>query len=251
MPNGGRLTVETRAITIRNNSHRALLDVPDGDYVEISVCDTGLGMTEDIKARIFEPFFSTKGVGKGTGLGLATVYGIVKQNEGFITVDSRPEHGTTFYILLPVCYSESVPTSPAVTLQRRSAGGSETILLAEDEPLVRQLAVISLTALGYNVLEADCGETAILLASQHNWPLHLLITDVVMPGISGTELARRLRVIHPDIPVLYMSGYTDDAVVRHGEFTSMDDFVQKPFSPNLLATKVRHLLDVGTLTPGG
>jgi PAS domain S-box-containing protein len=137
MPNGGRLTIETSAITISNNIHRVLLGIPDGDYVEISVCDTGLGMTEDVKARIFEPFFSTKGVGKGTGLGLATVYGIVKQNEGFISVDSHPGHGTTFHILLPVCYSEIVPTSPTVTSQRRSVGGSETILLAEDESCCR------------------------------------------------------------------------------------------------------------------
>lgn len=241
MPTGGRMTIGT-SVCFHNQMEAApgLEELPTGEYVQFVFSDTGMGMTEDVKARIFEPFFSTKGVGKGTGLGLSTVYGIVKQNNGAITVDSEVGAGATFRILFPIENSQAPiveKTAPAPV-----AGGSETILLAEDEDLVRKIVITTLEAQGYKVLAANSGEEALELANQYSGPLHMLITDMVMPGITGTQLAEQMKSKHPDLRVLYMSGYTEDKVVRLGLFTAPEDFIQKPFTPAQLNRSVHLLL---------
>jgi CheY-like chemotaxis protein len=208
----------------------------------LAVSDTGTGIPREIQSQIFEPFFTTKEPGKGTGLGLATVYGIVKQSGGYIEVESEPSRGTTFRIYLP---RFDAPTAvgdrgprPAV-----AAGGTETILLVEDEEGVRELARDILRANGYTVLEARNGAEALLISERHQGPLDLLLTDVVMPRMSGRELAERLAPLRPDLSVLYMSGYTDDAVIRHGVLGAGTAFLQKPFTPAVLVQRVRETLD--------
>ena len=242
MPSGGRLSIETRSQTVApSDSELAPSGLQPGEYVVFAVSDTGVGMSEEVKSRIFEPFFSTKGVGKGTGLGLSTVYGIVKQSQASIAVDSEEGAGTTFRIWFPVVYEEAASVedlSPIAPTGR----GRGTILLAEDEDIVRHIVVTTLESQGFKVLAANSGEAALELASQHSGPLPLLITDMVMPGITGTELAERLRVRHKDLRVLYMSGYTDDKFVRYGMFTAPDDFIQKPFTPTMLNRIVHELL---------
>jgi CheY-like chemotaxis protein len=200
------------------------------------VRDTGTGMSAEVMTRIFEPFFTTKGVGKGTGLGLATVFGIVRGTGGHIQVASEPGAGATFTIYLPTAPGEAV----TVTQTAHAAGGDETILLVEDEPGVRRATRIALTHAGYRVLEASGPETALALAAAHPG-FDLLLTDVVMPEISGCELAATLVTRHPDVGVLFMSGYIDDAIVRHG-VASSDSFLNKPFTPDQLLHKVRELL---------
>ena len=242
MPNGGHLSIQTRRQVIdRIADDLANTGLKEGEYVEFTVSDTGVGMSEEVKARIFEPFFSTKGVGKGTGLGLSTVYGIVKQNQAAIAVETVEGLGTTFRIWFPVAneVAPEVENLPPVALVPR---GNETILVAEDEDIVRHIVVTTLQSQGYKVLAANSGEAALELASQHVGPLPLLITDMVMPGITGTELAQRLKVRHKDLRVLYMSGYTDDKFVRYGMFTAPDDFIQKPFTPTMLNRIVQELL---------
>ncbi|MDX1928412.1 MAG: PAS domain-containing protein [Pirellulaceae bacterium] len=241
MPNGGRMTIST-STCIHNQLEAAagLEELPSGEYVQFQVSDTGVGMTEDVKARIFEPFFSTKGVGKGTGLGLSTVYGIVKQNNGAITVESEPGAGATFRILFPIEKAQVPVIEKAAPTP--IAGGTETILLAEDEDLVRNIVITTLESQGYKVLAANSGEEALELANQYTGPLHMLITDMVMPGITGTQLAERMKDKHSDLRVLYMSGYTEDKVVRLGLFSAPDDFIQKPFTPAQLNRSVHQLL---------
>ncbi len=241
MPSGGRLTIGTAVFTHNQlESAPGFEQLPSGDYVQFVVSDTGMGMTKEVKARIFEPFFSTKGVGKGTGLGLSTVYGIVKQNNGAIAVDSEPGAGATFRILFPIEHSQA----PIVekSLPTAIAGGSETILLAEDEDLVRKIVITTLESQGYKVLAANSGEDALELASRYTGPLHMLITDIVMPGMTGTQLAERMKSRHTDLRVLYMSGYTEDKIVRLGLFSAPDDFIQKPFTPAQLNRSVHELL---------
>ena len=242
MPNGGRLHIETRSEVVDSaDSEIAQTDLQPGEYVVFVVADSGIGMSDEVKSRIFEPFFSTKGVGKGTGLGLSTVYGIVKQSHAFISVESEVGRGTTFRIWFPVVHEEATgidQMSPAAPIVR----GRGTILVAEDEDIVRHIVVTTLESQGYSVLAASSGEAALELASQHKGPLPLLITDMVMPGITGTELAERLKVRHKDLRVLYMSGYTDDKFVRYGMFSAPDDFIQKPFTPTMLNRIVQELL---------
>jgi CheY-like chemotaxis protein len=201
-------------------------------------------MDEATKARIFEPFFTTKAPGKGTGLGLATVYGIVQQAGGFIWVYSEPGRGTSFKIYLPEvdATAEGGATAAAGT---RVPGGTETVLLVEDAAAVRAVTKQILERQGYTVLEAADGAAALRLAQDHRGPIHLLLTDVVMPQVSGRELAERLAQLRPDTKVLYASGYTDDSVVRHGILESGTAYLQKPFSPESLARKVREVLDAG------
>jgi signal transduction histidine kinase len=243
MPDGGRLTIETTIVTLDEGYALTHPEVSPGQYVMLAVSDNGVGMAEEVKAHLFEPFFTTKEKGKGTGLGLATCYGIVKQSSGHIWVYSEPGQGTTFKIYLPQVdeLPGSLPESeePAALLR-----GKETVLLVEDEPAVRELAAHVLRAQGYTVLEADNGDAALRqVGEQAGEKIHLLLTDVVMPRMSGKELADRLKVIRPDLKVLFTSGYTDDAIVHHGVLQAEIAFLQKPFSPVTLARKVREVLD--------
>ena len=243
MPTGGRLTLETANIELDQVYLSTHLEAPLGPAVMLAVTDTGQGMDKQTQAQIFEPFFTTKTVGQGTGLGLSTVYGIVKQSGGDIHVYSEPGQGTTFKIYLPAVETAAGPLSPEQA-QPEVRGGSETILLVEDEEMVRSLTLTVLEEEGYTLLEARQGEEALILARTHPGAIDLLITDVVMPEMSGRGLAGQLTALRPGLKVLYISGYTDDAVVRHGLLTAEVEFLSKPFSPTVLAGKVRAVLDL-------
>ncbi|HEY0005583.1 MAG TPA: PAS domain S-box protein [Pyrinomonadaceae bacterium] len=242
MPEGGNLTVETQNVYLDADYAGRHIAVESGPYVLLAVSDTGLGMNNETKARIFEPFFTTKEHGKGTGLGLSTVYGIVKQSGGSIWVYSEPGEGTTFKIYLPRV-DEVIPEYMRPGARSQSTHGSETILLAEDDELVRNLAREILEESGYTVLEAPNGGAALLLCEQHEGEIDLLLTDVVMPELSGRQLAERLEKIRPRIKVVYMSGYTADAVLRRGALEDEAKFIQKPFTPDALLHKVREALE--------
>jgi CheY-like chemotaxis protein len=219
------------------------LGVTPGPHVMLAVTDTGCGFDNATRARIFEPFFTTKETGKGTGLGLSTVFGIVKQSGGSIWVYSEVGHGSTFKVYLPVVTGADAADGPAPQLGRLSAGGDETILLVEDEPQVRQVARQILQRKGYHVLEADGAAEALRISAQHAGEIDLLLTDVIMPKMSGPQLAALLATARPSTAVVYMSGYTDDAIVNHGILEPGIDFVPKPLLPESLATKVREVLD--------
>lgn len=242
MPTGGMLTIETRNVDLDKSYASTHFDTPLGPCVMLAVTDTGHGIDEQTRARIFEPFFTTKSPGRGTGLGLATVHGIVKQSGGSILVYSEPGNGTTFKIYMLA--SDSVPDSPTAA-QTRSVvqGGSETILLVEDEEMVRNLVRVVLEEIGYTILEARNVDKATSLCEQHQGSIDLLLTDVIMPQMSGRELAEQLKALRPQMKVLFMSGYTDDVVVRHGVLTAEVEFLPKPFSTGALETKVREVLD--------
>ncbi len=242
MPEGGRLTIETANVELDAAYGRGHIGVKEGQYVMLAVSDTGKGIPPEVRSRLFEPFFTTKERGKGTGLGLSTVYGIVKQSAGEIWVYSELGKGTTFKIYLPrVAEDEPLPARAAEPFPVER--GEETLLLAEDEPGVRALARDVLRQHGYQVLEALDVNDALRICREHPEPIDLLLTDVVMPVMSGRELAERVAEIRPEIKVLYMSGYTDNIVVSHG-VTSIDkEFLQKPFTPRSLARKVRESLD--------
>ncbi|HYV34867.1 MAG TPA: PAS domain S-box protein, partial [Gemmataceae bacterium] len=242
MPKGGKLTLETANVVLDGAYVGANTEAHPGEHVRLTISDTGAGMDNATKVRVFEPFFTTKGPEKGTGLGLATVYGIVKQSGGHISVYSELGIGTTFKIYLPRV-EDAVQTSKSQVGFKSAARGSETVLLVEDEEGVRTLARLVLQGKGYKVLEARHGGEALLICEQNKDPVHILLTDVVMPSISGRELAARLKQLRPALKVLYMSGYTDDAVVRHGILEAEMPFLQKPFSPDVLAEMVRHVLD--------
>jgi len=242
MPTGGKVTIETQNAELSEEYAEGHLPVVPGAYVMLAVSDTGTGMDAQTRGRIFEPFFTTKEKGKGTGLGLSTVYGIVKQSGGYIWAYSEPGRGTTFKVYLPHVDApvEAIapPPQPGGTL-----AGTETVLLAEDDDLLRPLARGLLQKLGYTVLDAGSAEEALALARAHAAPIHLLVADVVMPGESGRQLARRLAELRPDMRVLYTSGYTDDAIVHHGMLEPGLNYLQKPFTPAALARKVREVLD--------
>jgi len=242
MPQGGQLTIETANVELDEDYRRRHPAAEPGRHVMLAVSDTGAGMDEETQGRIFEPFFTTKEMGKGTGLGLATVYGIVKQSGGYIWVYSEPGQGTTFKVYFPRV-EEAAEEPAAVEGQVRSLRGTETILLVEDAEALRLFARESLLSCGYTVLDAGSGVEAREISARHKEPIHLLLTDVVLPRMSGRELAEHLAPHRPEMKVLFMSGYTDDAIVYHGVLKPGTSFLQKPFSAYKLRSKVREVLD--------
>ncbi|HQU86384.1 MAG TPA: PAS domain S-box protein, partial [Pyrinomonadaceae bacterium] len=242
MPTGGILTIETSNIYLDGHFTDLVDEANAGDYVMLTITDTGIGMSGEEKEHIFEPFYTTKDVGKGTGLGLATVYGFVKQSEGYIWVYSEPHKGTSFKIYLPAVVSEEKNNMKSDKNETVTTG-SETILLVEDEELVRNLNREILESYGYKIIEARNGVEALKICAEGEIVIDLLMTDVVMPEMGGSELASKLVETHPDLKVLFTSGYTDDAVVRHGVIEEGANFLQKPFSLDALLSKVRKVLD--------
>ena len=241
MPLGGHLRIETARteLTERYAQQHPGVTIRPGPYVMLAVSDSGHGMSRETAAHVFEPFYTTKPIGKGTGLGLATVYGIVKQSDGYIWPYSELGQGTTFKVYLPIS-PDSVPHTPAAAPPPRAAG--EQVLLVEDEPAVRLMASRALQEYGYRVLEAADGREALRLLEGHQRSIHMVVTDVVMPGMDGPELARRAQRLHPGLPVLFMSGYTDDEIVRRGLLEVGQPFLQKPFTPEALGEQVAELL---------
>ncbi|MBK8478482.1 MAG: response regulator, partial [Opitutaceae bacterium] len=249
MPDGGRLTITTANIELNEAYCQRHPDVKPGSYVLLSVSDTGHGMPPEVQRRLFEPFFTTKPKGRGTGLGLAVIFGVVKQAGGTIEVDSAPGRGTTFKIHLPRL------GEPAEKLARANASadlprGHEAILLVEDDQSVRELAASILKRQGYKVLAAANGGEALLLAERRAEPIHLLLTDVVMPGMNGRELSERLLRIRPGLAVLFASGYTEDTIVHHGVLSESLHFIAKPYTLQAIAQKVRQVLDDHPKLPG-
>jgi PAS domain S-box-containing protein len=246
MPGGGRITIDTANVELGAAYAARRVDVTPGRYVMLAVSDTGEGMAPGVQARIFEPFFTTKPAGRGTGLGLATLFGIVKQHEGHIGVYSELGQGTTFKIYFPRVSAESEKrvAAPVATLPSRG----ETVLLVDDDAAIRLLAHQVLTCAGYRVLEAADGRQATAMAAAHDGIIHLLVTDVVMPDINGRALAHQLIERRPDIKVLFMSGYTSGAVLHHGVLAAGVAFLQKPFTPAVFTRAVREVLDTGDAT---
>jgi len=241
MPGGGKLMIETTNVTLDADFAGHHLGVVPGDYVMLTVSDTGVGMSEAVKRHIFEPFYTTKKTGKGTGLGLATVYGIVNQNHGSVWVYSEEGQGSSFKVYLPRVAEIGVTTG-AAPRPTEMPGGDETILLVEDNSEVRELTQLVLQRLGYNVLNAEDGETALQLADDYADPIHLLLTDVVMPGMSGKVLAETLITSRSELQIIFMSGYTDETIMQQGSLDPTVTFLQKPFSPVILAQKIRDVL---------
>jgi CheY-like chemotaxis protein len=242
LPSGGRILIETSNVDLDSSYTLDHAVVRPGPYVLLAVTDTGVGMTADTVAHIFEPFYTTKESGRGTGLGLSTVYGIVKQSGGYIWVYSEPGKGTTFKVYLPRVM-DAIPSSTAMEMPPSTPPkGRETILLVEDEPAVRELIQMVLSERGYTVLEALAPEDAERLAG-NGAEIQLLLTDVVMPGMSGRDLAKRLTARHPHLRVLYMSGYTFNVIAQDGTLEEGISFLQKPFTPQVLTEKVREALD--------
>jgi two-component system, cell cycle sensor histidine kinase and response regulator CckA len=247
MAKGGRLTLETSNIELRHGGDLTILEQPNvraGNYVLLMISDTGCGMDGETQTRIFEPFFTTKGKDQSTGLGLSTAYGIVKQSKGYISVRSDPGQGTMFRVYLPRAEEKSSQARPREMLSH-APKGSETILLVEDEDAVRELTRMALATKGYKVLEAASGEEALKICEGHSGPIHLMVTDVIMPRVSGQELGRRLATLRPETKVLYISGYTGGAI-GWPEISNWETaFLQKPFTPETLTRQVREMLDAG------
>jgi CheY-like chemotaxis protein len=241
MPRGGELTIETSNVDLDESYTRDHFGARVGRHVMLAVTDTGCGMDAATVARVFEPFFTTKPQGKGTGLGLSTVFGIVQQAGGSIWVYSEPGKGSTFKVYFPRVDAEVEPVADAPAL--RTVRGTETVLLVEDNDALRAVARSILSKNGYDVIDAASGAEALRASARHAGRIHLLLTDVVMPQMSGPELAARLAPARPDMKVLCMSGYTDDSVVRHGVLEPHHSFIQKPITPESLARKVRAVLD--------
>ncbi len=241
MPNGGKLIIETANVLLDEQYARQHPNVLPGEYVLLTITDTGTGMDAETQSHLFEPFFTTKGQ-KGTGLGLSTVYGIVEQSGGHVWAESELGQGTTFKIYLPHV-AETGESAGEERALPRASGGPETILVVEDELALRSLTRVFLEAHGYTVLEAENGEAAILISAAHRGPVHLLLTDVIMPGMNGRELAEQLTTNRPEIRLLYMSGYTENAIGRNGTLDPQVNLLQKPFTSEMLARKVREVLD--------
>jgi len=243
MLQGGKLTIETANVELDEAYARRHIAVEPGSYVMLAVSDNGLGMDAETQEHLFEPFFTTKEVGKGTGLGLSTVYGIVKQSCGNISVHSEPRKGTLFQIYFPRVHEAAEVWEQPRKSDPERLTGTETVLLVEDQGIVRNLVRHVLERREYTVLEASHGEEALQLANRHEGSIHLLVTDVVLPRMSGRQLAERIAALRPEVRVLYMSGYTDDAIVHHGVLDPGISFLQKPFTPDALARKIREILD--------
>ena len=240
MPSGGRLIIETADITLDKGYSGSLGELIPGYYVMFAVTDTGTGMSPEVKEKIFEPFFTTKVTGIGTGLGLAMIYGIIKQHNGYIYVYSEPGKGTTFKIYLPAVQDDMLKKSNGkVPLLK----GNETILVVDDDPFIRKLVVDMLEPLGYRLLEAEDAETALKFAEDFEGTIDLLLADIIMPKISGKELAEAFLSKHPKTKVVYMSGYTDDTIAYHGILKKEAAFIQKPLTLYKLAAKLREELD--------
>jgi len=238
MPDGGEFRIETALMDALEDGAEGR--IKEGNYARLKVSDSGTGMNDAVLEHAFEPFFTTKGVGKGTGLGLSTVYGLVQQNHGTIHVSSERGRGTTFEIYFPaVPGGEEVQESGGLS---GSQQGNETILVAEDEPGVRKLVCDALEQLGYTVLAAGDGDEALRVLEQHSQPVHLLLTDVIMPLMIGRDLAMRVQSVKPEAKVVYMSGYTDDALAFHGFPQPNTGFIQKPFTVSTLAGEIRRVL---------
>jgi CheY-like chemotaxis protein len=237
----GRITLETANVVLDEGYCQSHAESTPGEFVTLAVTDTGIGMTPSIRIKLFEPFFTTKPVGQGTGLGLAMCHGIIKQAGGNISVESEPGAGSTFRVYLPRADGEE---SAPISLGRLSTmRGRETVLLVEDEGMILRVAREALGGLGYRILTASDGVQALDLVSSMAEPVHLLVTDVVMPKMSGRELARRLSQLRPDIRVLFSSGYTENSIVEHGVLDDGVEFLQKPYTPVALARRVREVLD--------
>jgi CheY-like chemotaxis protein len=241
MTGGGTLTIDTANVTVPVEYLSAGTVVRVRRYVRLRVADTGTGMTPDVLARVFEPFFTTKADGSGTGLGLATVYGIVVQSEATIAIDSRPGAGTTFTIMLPVTDEVAVPTEDVPTHQRTPTG--ETVLIVEDEEALREVAERTFTRSGYTVLTAADGPSALALAATYEAEIHLLLTDVVMPTMLGKEVAERMLLLKPGIQVLYMSGYAQPVLASQGRLDPNVHLIEKPFRPDALIAKAAQVLN--------
>jgi signal transduction histidine kinase/DNA-binding response OmpR family regulator len=243
MPEGGKLTLETSNLEIAGTYIRERATVNAGRYVVLAVSDTGCGMDDATKSRLFEPFFTTKEIGKGTGLGLATVYGIVKQSGGYIWCYSEVRRGTCFKIYLPRVDEKAEAIKQEYILPDGPLRGTETVLVVEDEEAVCQLVTECLKMRGYNVLSASDGAKALMVSEYHKGPIHLVVSDVVMPGMKGPEVAKKISETRPDVKVLFMSGYSDAAVVHHGILGADNSFIEKPFGLENMAKKVREILD--------
>lgn len=241
IPGVGKITIETANASFDENYCSRHVGFVPGEFVLLAVSDDGCGMDKETVSNIFEPFFTTKGIGKGTGLGLATVYGIVKQNNGFINVYSESGHGTTFKIYLPRYVDKA--SRPEPTSSQQVVRGHEMILLVEDEPDILNIAREMLESFGYSVLAARTPGEAVKLAEEHTGEINLLITDVIMPEMNGRELAKRLLSFYPDMICMFMSGYTDDVIAHRGVLEEGVNFIQKPFSLQSLSAKVREALD--------
>lgn len=249
MPEGGKLTISTNNEILDDSIAGGQFEVKPGAYVTLSISDTGHGMNEEVLSHLFEPFFTTKELGRGTGLGLSTVFGIVKQSSGYVWVSSAPGKGTKFKVCFPQVRecAEPLEAAPAPI---PSLQGTETILLVEDDASVRQLVYRVLTAYGYSVLATRDGATALLACEEHKGPIDLLVTDVVMPQMSGEELAKAIFKSRPELKVLYLSGYTENVIARKGILKTGIQFLQKPFLPDVLARKIREVLQGGLTKPG-
>jgi CheY-like chemotaxis protein len=243
MPDGGRLTLETANVDLDEDYVRKHGDGTAGPNVMLAVSDTGTGMTDEVRRHLFEPFFTTKGPGAGTGLGLATVFGVVKQSGGTIYVYSEPGRGTTFKIYLPAAERPSSPDDSSAAEDASAERGTETIMLVEDNEGVRDLVRLLLEERGYEVLVPSGAAEAERLCSERPGDVDLLLTDVVMPDVNGRDLAERLARVSPSMRILFMSGYSDEAVYRHGVISPNAAFLEKPFTDRTLAQKVREVLD--------
>jgi len=242
MAKGGNLTIETQNMHLSQDYCEIYQGSTPGDYVLIAVSDTGCGMSEEVKSRIFEPFFTTKPEGEGTGLGLATVFGIVKQSEGFINVYSEVDKGTTFKIFLPRSMQIAEVKTPEI-ISSEKLFGNETIMIVEDEDGVRNIAVKTLRKFGYNVIEAENGGVGYLKCKKAVRPFDLIVTDIIMPEMSGKELINSIKEFCPNIKVLYMSGYTYNAIAKQGVIESSINFISKPFDSIAFVRKVREVLN--------